>query len=513
MDFILTLVDTLRGVPAAPVFGATRMSQIWLGCGLALVAVLAGLMVSVLPYWLIIAAATVPLFFALVTWRIEYGVLAVLALASGIFDETFLPTLSPLRAEDLAFFAVCAIVAASGSSFSKGFQPSEWKLWMPFCALLLLLVPVSVVYGHFFQGVALKDSLGEGRHLMYLLLMPMVVAVLTSQERIHRFIVGLLVLGLLFSAGQVAQGIFHIRVFGDAGRLVTAETLGIKAYGATISSTLGINLVVLALCMVAAWYALKKVGAVTFLLLSAVFAIAILLTFGRTTWAMTLLELGVVVGLLGLRKSAPMLIWSMVGMSLAFAALIAVRPAMFDALVVRATSVEREIDSGSSAAWRYYEAAEVTPQIVENPILGIGLGAAYRRPAPSDTFAEQVRYIHSGYLYMASKLGVPALLLFLWCLLVVLAWSWHGARNESNAERRGVHAAIGAGIVGLLLASVTEPHFMRDASLACLGVLLGLALVLRRTASLPGVTHTESPVPGNGSAVPGAHAVRSVDRV
>jgi len=512
MAFILTLFDTLLRAPAAPVFGPTRKSQILFGCGLAFVAVVAGLMVSVLPYWFIIAATTVPLFFALVAWRIEYGVLAVLALASGIVDENFLPALSPLRAMDMALFAVVAIVVAGGSSLSKDFHPSEWKLWIPFTAFLLL-VPVSVVYAHFFQGVALKDVLGEGRHLMYLLLLPLVVAVLTRRERVHRFIVGLLVLGLLFSVGQVVQGIFQVRVFGDAGRLFTAETFGVKAYGATSSSTQGINLIVFALCMVAAWYALKKVRVITFLLLSAAFAIAILLTFGRTTWVMTLLAVGVVVALLGLRKSGPMLIWSMVGLSLAFCTLIAVKPAMLDALVVRVTSVEREIESGSSAAWRYYEVAEVTPLIVASPVLGVGLGAAYRRPALSDTFQEQVRYIHSGYLYMVSKLGVPALSLFLWCLLVVLKWSWHGARNETDAERRGVHAAIGAGIVGLLLASVTEPHFMRDASIAYLGVLLGLATVLRRSASLPATTGTENTVPASYAAATGHHVIRSADRV
>ena len=512
MASIPTLFDSLRRAPAMPAFGPTRMSQIGVGFGLALVAVIAGLMVSVLPYWFIIATATVPLFFALVAWRIEYSLLAVLALASGIFDEAFLPTLSPLRAEDLAFFAVCLVVVASGSSLSKGFDRGEWKLWIPFAAFLGL-VPVSVVYAHFLQGVALRDVLGEGRHLMYLMLFPMTVAVLTSRERVHRFIVGLLVLGLLFSAGQVVQGIFQIRVFGDAGRLVTAETFGVKAYGATISSTLGINLIVFALCMVAGWYLLKKIRSITFLVLAAVFAIAILLTFGRTTWAMTLLEMGAVIALLGLRRSGPLLLWSMAGALLAFGVLIAAKPAMLDALVVRATSFEREIESGSSAAWRYYELAEATPQIVASPILGIGLGAAYRRHAPHDTLPGHVRYIHSGYLYMVAKLGVPALSLFLWCLMVVLTWSWRGARNEPDAVRRGVHAAIGAGILGLLLASITEPHFMRDASLAYLGVLFGLVTVLRRHPRLPAAAGTERLAPAVHGIDTGADIMRNVDRV
>ena len=462
--------------------------------------VLVGLMVALLPYWFVIAVAVVPFFFLLVSWRIEYGVLAVLALVSGILHEAFLPSFSLLRAGDLSFFAVVAITVASGYKLSKGFQRSELKLWIPFVAFLFL-VPVSVVHAYFLLGLPPKDVFGEGRHLMFLLLFPLTVAVLNTQERVRRFILGLLLLGVLFSLGQIVQSFFHVRIFGDSGRLVMAQTLDVKSYDATISNTGGLNIIVLVLFTAVGCYVLKDIKTFKFLSLSALSGVGILLTFGRTTWGVALLGLVVVVYLLGLRKSGPMLVWSLVGSSLAFALLITFKPAMLDALVVRATSIEKEIEYGSSAAWRYYEAGQVLPQIAANPILGLGLGAAYRAPARSDALPEQVRYIHNGYLYMASKLGVPALALFVWCVGLILLWAWRGARTEQDPRSRAVHAAICASVLGVLLASITEPHLMRDSSVAFLGVLAGLTVALRRHARMPAPSVDESRATASVGAV------------
>ena len=468
----------------APTRGLTVLYRLLFGGALVLACVLVGIMVALLPVSYVIAAAVVPIFFCLVAWRLEYGVLAVLALVSGIVHEAFVPSFGFLRAGDLSFFAVVVIAIASGRKLSTGFATGELKLWIPF-VLFLALVPISVVKAYFFQGLPLKDVLGEGRHLMYLLLLPLCVAVLDTKARLQRFLVGLLTLGVLFSVGQIVQGIFHVRIFGDAGRMVVAQTLDIKSYDATISNTGGLNIIVLVMFTAASWYVLKEIRTFKFVSLLAFSAVGILLTFGRTTWGAALLGMAVIVYLLGVRKSWPMLLWSLLGATLAFAMLIAVKPAMLDALVARATSVEKEIEYGSSAAWRYYEAEKVLPQIATHPVLGLGLGAAYRGPAPSDALPEQVRYIHNGYLFVAAKMGLPALTLLLWCLGVVLARSWRGARTAPDAEFRGVHAAVCAGVLSVLLASVTEPHLMRDSSLAYLGVLAGLTVGMLRHSSVP----------------------------
>lgn len=478
------MFDTYRAHSAKAAFGAAKGGPLIFIVGVVFAAISAGALAAFLPYWIIIAAAAVPIFFVLVAWRIEYGVLAALALVSGIAHEAFLPSLFNLRAGDLAFFAVAAITIVGGYKLSKGFRQSELKLWVPF-AIFLLLVPISVVYAYFLQNVPLKDALGEGRHLMYLLFLPLSVAVLNTKERVRRFMRGLVVLGMLFAVGQILQGVFHIRVFGDSGRMDMIQTLAVKSYDATGSKTGGLNIIVFVFFMVASFYISKTVTTFKFLAIAVLSAVGILLTFGRTTWGATLLGLVSVMLLLGLRKSWRLLVWSTVGSTLALATLIALKPTMVDALVIRATSVGKEIEYGSSAAWRYYEVGVIVPKIIASPVVGIGLGAAYRAPAPSDALPEQVRYIHNGYLYLVSKLGVPALLLFIWCLLVVLSWSWRGARHEPDPELRGVHAAICAGMLGILLASVTEPHLMRDSSLAYIGVLAGLSVVMKRYSGMP----------------------------
>ena len=359
------------------------VSRLLFGCGLAFACVLIGFMAAVLPYWFIIAAAVVPIFFWLAAWRLEYGVLAVLALVSGIVHEAFLPSFSFLRAGDLAFFAVAAISIASARKLSKGFRPGELKLWLPFAAFLALVL-VSVVHAYFFEGLPPKDVLGEARHLMFLLLFPLSVAVLDTEERVRRFILGLLLLGALFSIGQLMQSFLHVRIFGDSGRLVFAQTLDVKSYDATSSNSAGLNIIILVLFIAAGWYVLKEIKTLKFVSLAALCAVGILVTFGRTTWGATMLGMVVVLTVLGPRKSGPLLAWSLAGSLLAVALLMALRPGMLDALVARATSVEKEIEYGASAAWRYYEAEQALPQIAAKPTLGLGLGAPFRARLRSD---------------------------------------------------------------------------------------------------------------------------------
>ena len=148
------------------------------------------------------------------------------------------------------------------------------------------------------------------------------------------------------------------------------------------------------------------------------------------------------------------------------------------------------------------------PQIAANPILGLGLGGAYRAPARSDALPEHVRYTHKGYLYMASKVGVQNLRFFVWCVGMILLWSWRGARTEQDPRSRGVHAAIGAGVLGVLLASITEPHLMRDSSLAFLGVPAGLTVALRRHARMPAPSGNEA----RATAIIGAVALQAMTK-
>ena len=110
--------------------------------------------------------------------------------------------------------------------------------------------------------------------------------------------------------------------------------------------------------------------------------------------------------------------------------------------------------------------------------------------------------MHNGYFYMASKLGLPALALFVWCFGTVLLWSWRGVSTAYDPRSRGVHAATLACVLSVLLASVTEPHLMRDSSLALLGVLAGLTVALQRHARMPAPSANQTRATATVGAVP-----------
>ncbi len=229
---------------------------------------------------------------------------------------------------------------------------------------------------------------------------------------------------------------------------------------------------------------LKQIKSFKFLALSSFFAIGILLTYGRTTWAVTLIGLLVIIYVLGFQKSFALMGWLILVAILAMGSLAIAKPATLAALADRATSANRELNSGASAQWRYYEASLAIPQIIASPIVGLGLGAAYRPPASSDVVPEQVRYIHDGYLYMADKLGIPALLLFIWFLIEILKISLWGATHELELEFRAVYVAVFAGIINIFVSSITEPHIMSDYGLTYIAVLAGFAVALRRQSEV-----------------------------
>jgi hypothetical protein len=84
---------------------------------------------------------------------------------------------------------------------------------------------------------------------------------------------------------------------------------------------------------------------------------------------------------------------------------------------------------------------------------------------------------------MAVKLGTPALLLFIWYLITIFRLSVQGAKQEEDLKMRATYAAISAGIIGIFVSSITEPHIMADTGLAYIAVLAGLTIAMRRQAN------------------------------
>lgn len=443
--------------------------MILLVCGLAMVL---GLVSAILPGWFIFAALMIPAVAVLLFVRPEYALTALIALTCGLIHPALVPRVPLLggsvAASDAALVMLVIYAAWTFASLKTRTNslPLTGARWL---AVTLGLFGVSfviaIVMSLWIREINPTWVLGEARRLLYLITLPVAIVVLQEPERRKRFIVSIVVLGCLFSVGQILQGIFHIQVFGEKGRMVVLETMGRQDYGTTRSLTLGIQVIVFALLLTVGAYILGVIRKPLFFTVAGLLLAGIFLSFGRTTFAVVAVCVGMVTWWLNPR-SLPQLVGLLVlVVALGSVASAIWKPDTFAAVYYRMTSIDTEIASGDSAQWRIWEAEEMVPHILKYPFAGLGLGADYKSANRSSVDPDLNRYVHNGYLYMAGKMGLPALAFFLLAIGAIFAMGRRSAKRGAAPRTRIVGAACGAMMVNFLLASVTEPHFMVDYSL------------------------------------------------
>jgi O-antigen ligase len=323
--------------------------------------------------------------------------------------------------------------------------------------------------------------LGEARDLLFLILLPVALVILRERQRQERFVVALVVLACLFSIGQILQGLFNIPVFGTSG-ISALETLGYREHSTTRTNTHGLSIIIFALFLTIGAHTLGVLRRGLFIPLFSLLVMGILLTFGRTTFATVAVCVLVLVTWLNL-KALPRL----AALSVAFLVLVgtlgyAFKPASFDAVIYRMTSVSAELRYGHSAGWRYQEVDAMLPHIADHPLTGLGLGADYKGVSGSSAYPDLNRYMHNAYLYMAGKMGVPALLLFLLMMIAILLIGRRLAKSDAPPWVRVVGAASAVMMLRFWIASITEPHLMSDHGVATIALCGALVVIAARRA-------------------------------
>lgn len=451
-----------------------------------------GLASAVLPAYFLFSLLLVPAVAVVLVVRPEYGLTACVALVCGLIHPGLVPHISlfggSLAAADatllmLAFYAAWASMAGAGKVTAAS-VPGTRLLAVAaslFAASLVLAIAVSLLL----RDIPPAWTLGEMRDLLYVLALPIAVVILRRQERQDRFVVSIVVLGCLFSVGQVLQGVLGIPVFGQAG-ISVLETLGRQEASTTRANTLGLNVIIFSLLLTVGAYVLDVIGKRLFFSVGGLLLVGILLTFGRTTFAAVLVCVSLLVWWLNPRKIPPLVGLLVVTVAIGSFLAITWKPESFYAVLYRLTSVGEELDYGYSAQWRFWEVDAMLPHIQAHPLLGIGLGADYKGVSGSSLRPELNRYMHNAYLYMAGKMGLPALAFFLLSMAAIFAIGRRLARSDASAWCRLVGAAGGVMMFRFLFASVTEPHLMSDYGVVNIAVAGALVYLAAQRAALAG---------------------------
>jgi hypothetical protein len=445
---------------------------------LGLLALFFGLASALLPYWFVLSALMVPTVAILMLVWPELGLTALIALTCGLIHSAFVPRVPMLGGSVAASDAVLVMLALYATlklatqkrTLASTAQVKGARLLGAAFGLFGVFFVFAIAMSLWVKEVNPTWVLGEARRLMYLTALPIAVVILQSREKQKRFVVSLVVLGCLFSIGQVFQGVFNIQVFGDKGRMVVLETLGRQDHGTTRSLTLGIEVIVYALLLTVAAHLLGTISKRTFFAVSVLLITGIFLSFGRTTYAVALICVLMVVAWLNFKKIPQLLGFLVLLVALASVFASIWKPDYLAAVYYRVTSINTEVASGDSAQWRYWEAEEIVPHILKYPFSGLGLGADYKKANRSNADPDLNRYIHNAYLYMAGKMGLPALGAFLLAMMIVFFMGRRSAKTSADSFNRIVGAASASMMISFWLASVTEPHFMMDYSLVVIAI-------------------------------------------
>jgi hypothetical protein len=203
----------------------------------------------------------------------------------------------------------------------------------------------------------------------------------------------------------------------------------------------------------------------------------LLLTYERTFWVATFVGLMLVVAGSSGRARIRALFWGPLAIVAFFAIMSTVAPDTLGAARERLLSLGR-FQSDNSLRYRLTESRRVVDEIKERPLTGSGLAASiyWGRPwegVPPETHT----FAHNGYLWIIWKLGLIGAALLFGAMLFVLIGR---APPASSALTAHLRTGARAGLLALLLSSVTFPSFTQLSSAPVLGLLLALAVVPMR---------------------------------
>lgn len=428
--------------------------------GSLLLALFTGLLANVLPWWLLVAAALIPLALAftlksskaLIFWGLA-GVLLV-----------------PLyKFQDVLFLAVCAWGA--WLAYQRGVNPLQDAVAKALVSFLLLALLTSA-FGYVFNGNSIENIYRDGRVFMYWMLFPLVFVFFGKEDRANQ-VSGLLVgLGVLIAAIAVFQGVTGISFLG-AGRVAALDSSGMDPLAGSVNRVqiAGFPFVTAAILVLWAQHVngvrlpAWKYGA--FLVLAA----GLYFNFGRAVWAWTALAMFMIAAFGGMRGMASIAALAVVGGVMALVIAVFTDSIAVEMVYKRLTSVGSEGGYGTSYGWRELENIAAIKALADSYGAGVGVGGEYRDfYIPLRHFPDHVRYIHQGHLGLMLKVSVLGWLLIMLTLLLSV---WLGLRKLPFVkESRSLGLAASFHIIAMILLNNTQPVMLSHD-----GVMAGAAML------------------------------------
>ncbi|PPD54705.1 MAG: hypothetical protein CTY12_02565 [Methylotenera sp.] len=453
---------------------SNKSGSIFLAVIVIFISLFFGVAAVIFPWWWIAAIVLSVVFIFIGFTYPLVALIALVGVASHLIPHALLPTIRVLGgtvpASDMALFAAYVFCLLKYNRNTVAAKQALSTIIIPLILVLTLLF-FSVARSAILVHLPMKDILGESRHFLYWLLIPLIALACADKARFRFVVFGILALAFLFSISQIVQGFFGVSVSGR--QLASLETLGQVSGDVTRSTTPGIHIIVWGFLFVLVLFTNRVKFSAWLILLCMILFAGIFLTYGRMVWAATVMAVMFLCWKLEFKKLIRALrMLAIVGV-LGLGSVLVLKPSAIEGAIQRLFSVEDEVSHGSSLGWRFYENEMSWIAIQQSPLIGIGLGAPYRPSAKSDANPEQVRYVHSAYIFLILKTGLVVFSALLYLIFRILQMTYKLTRSR-DAFIAGFAIASFAAMLEYFIACFTQPELMQTAGIAFLATIAGL---------------------------------------
>jgi len=423
--------------------------------------------------------------------RPEYVVLTIVILTSSIIFEAKLPLIpigiGSLHIADtllLFLFGIIGYRAICSNTTLSEISPINKLLW-----LFMGTVIISAVISVYTYGVDISFVFRRLREVSYYLLFYLITSLVTEKRQIQFLIRGLFCIAMVVAVTMLVQAVVGESIQLMPGRVEVASTFGEEFDATRIlppGTTLVLVLLIMSICFVTFIKERSILKSGQFYIFM-VLGIGIVLTYTRSYWITVLLAISLLLLIPSVKYKLRLL--AMLAIVAILATTLITTFANFDkrfentlfAVSARVSSLfaGKDLTQSSSLESRQIENSYAIPLIERHPVLGIGLGNDYRPPifGDNDTITY---YIHNGYLWILTDMGILGLVSF---MLFYGGFLIRAVRNWNNIGDIYLKTAIVSFVlsgIGILLMSLYVPLFMEWHSIVVIATIMGLSETIIR---------------------------------
>jgi len=425
------------------------------------------------------------------------GLLLILTTTSTIISPRVLPGLSlggaDIELTEVLIVLVTLLLVAKNGIGNSIKRCLSSRLTVPLI-LFYILIAVSIQYSiSTYRDLEFTTILARSRiFFYYFLFFPTLLAV-KDEEDLRFFIKGLLIITALVSLYFIYTAVFgqtylhyilrtgiRFTIRGVDSGSVSDLSMKDARIGDIPGTSLVVTMFFVAICLFV--YYRSTMGAIWFGALSALFTIPILLSFTRMTWATTLFMFPVLWLIVRKRtfRLTKLAIFMGSGFLLCFLAF-SFHPKYSDIIGVtteRLKSFFEENIETPTAVWRIVEMKAAIDEVEKNPLTGMGVAGEFVRKNVTYKGREFIIYntstVHSAFLSLAIKIGIPGLAIFLILYLMAVNRAFGLFRKTGNLFVMGVSIGLFLALVRSFLNAFSQPYFIEVPMIACLAVSFAL---------------------------------------